>query len=206
MSDSLRDQLLGLGFKPAPRPEKPKPAGGHPGRPGPNAGARGAQRGGPRPAHEAHKSGSGGAARRQGEMDLAQAYAIRAQREKDERIAAEQERQREAQRRREGKQKLAELLQTATLNDAAAEVARHFEYGGKIRRIYVTPEQLRALNAGELAVVQHGGRYHLVSVEHAKAAEALLAGALALLVDPDAPAAADAYADPKYQVPDDLVW
>jgi len=29
---------------------------------------------------------------------------------------------------------------------------------------------------------------------------------VALKVDPNAPADADPYADPQYQVPDDLVW
>jgi uncharacterized protein YaiL (DUF2058 family) len=210
MSDSIRDQLLGLGFKQAPRPERSKPAPSAPGGKPKQQGAATPQRGAPphkpqRP-HPARNGAPAAGARRGGEMDLAKAYAIRAQREKDERIAAERERQLEAQRRREGKLKLAELLKTATLNDPAAEVARHFEYGGKIRRIYVTPDQLRALNGGTLAVVQHGGRYHLVSLEHAQAAEALLAGALALQVDPDAPPGDDQYADPKYQVPDDLVW
>jgi uncharacterized protein YaiL (DUF2058 family) len=38
------------------------------------------------------------------------------------------------------------------------------------------------------------------------AAEAIFAPALALRVDPDAPAGDDPYADPQYQVPDDLVW
>ena len=33
-----------------------------------------------------------------------------------------------------------------------------------------------------------------------------IAAAVALKVDPDAPADADPYADPRYQVPDDLVW
>ena len=240
MSDTLRDQLLGLGFKPAPRPERTapaKPQSGHAGRGEP----RGAQApAGTRPEHGARPAGpnrnapnrhgpnrsasnrsgqnaagqnTGGAGtgrpahrRSSGEMDLAKAYAIRAQKEKDERIAAEQARQVEAARRREGKLKLTELLKTASLNDAAAEIARHFEYGGKIRRIYVTTEQLRALNAGELAVVQQGGRYHLVSPDHAREAEGLLPGALALLVDPGVPSADDVYADPKYQVPDDLVW
>lgn len=139
-------------------------------------------------------------------MDLAKAYAIRAQKEKDERIEAERVRQEDAQRRREGKAKLAELLKTATLNDPGAEIARHFEYGGKIRRVYVTADQLRALNIGDLAVVQQGGRYHVVSPAHAHEANALLPGVLALRVDPNAPPEDDIYADPRYQVPDDLVW
>lgn len=197
MSDTLRDQLLGLGFKPAPKPEKPKPS--------PRPEQRGGKSGAPvsRPPHGGRPKAAKPA---RGEMDLAKAYAIRAQKEKDERIAAERERQLEAQRRREGKQKLADLLKGASLNDAAAEIARHFEYGGKIRRIYVTADQLKALNAGELGVVQQGGRYHLVTAENARAADAILGGVLALLVDPGTPSADDVYADPKYQVPDDLVW
>jgi uncharacterized protein YaiL (DUF2058 family) len=141
-------------------------------------------------------------------MDLAKAYAIRAQKEKDERIASERERQAEAARKREGKLKLAELLKLATLNDAGAEIARHFEYGGKIRRIYVTVEQLKAAERSvNLGVVQQGGRYHVVSAEDARSRECeLLPGVLALLVDPASTTGEDGYADPKFQVPDDLVW
>lgn len=231
MADSLRDQLLGLGFKPAPKPErqdKPahKPQGhaharpahgkhGHshtrpdagqppPGKPGHARPTHGK----PQPGKPPHAQGKPAHApqKSRGEMDLAKAYAIRAQKEKDERIAAEKARQEEAAKRREGKAKLAELLKTASLNVAEAEIARHFEYGGKIRRVYVTADQLKAINAGELAIVQQGGRYHVVTPQHAKDAEALLSGALALLADPNVPSADDQYADPKYQVPDDLIW
>jgi uncharacterized protein YaiL (DUF2058 family) len=208
MSGSLRDQLLGLGFKPAPKPEsKPvsKPSARSPA--GKASDTRHGQRHAPQ---DRTGKGRGGAApstgKSRGEMDLAKAYAIRAQKEKDERIAAERVRQEEAQRRREGKQKLAALLAGATLNDPAAELVRHFEYGGKIRRVYVNPDQLKALNAGELAVVQQGGRYHLVTAAHGREADALLPGVLALLADPSVASADDVYADPKYQVPDDLVW
>jgi uncharacterized protein YaiL (DUF2058 family) len=37
-------------------------------------------------------------------------------------------------------------------------------------------------------------------------AEAIFAPAVALKVDPNATAEEDPYADPQYQVPDDLVW
>jgi uncharacterized protein len=252
MADSIRDQLLGLGFKAPPKPErqdKPaRPPGGHAharpahgkapghaharadagrppghgharadaGKPPGHAHAR-ADAGKPAHARPAHgKPPHGGRPqpgrsaqapqKSRGEMDLAKAYAIRAQKEKDERIAAEKVRQEEAAKRREGKAKLAELLKTASLNAADAEIARHFEYGGKIRRVYVTAEQLKAINAGELAIVQQAGRYHVTTPEHAKQAEALLSGALALLADPSVPSADDQYADPKYQVPDDLIW
>ena len=89
---------------------------------------------------------------------------------------------------------------------AEAEHVRHFEYGGKIKRIHVTAEQLKALNAGELGVVQQDGRYLLVDAGTLAQAEAIFAPAVALKVDPDAPAEQDPYSDPQYQVPDDLTW
>ncbi|MBP6798260.1 MAG: DUF2058 family protein [Luteimonas sp.] len=195
MSDSLRDQLLGLGFKPAPKPQREaRPARG---KATPAAQGRGKP---PRP-EQGRKPG-----RERADIDLAKAYAIRAQKEKDERIEAERLKQEEARLRREARAKLAELLQGKALNDEAAEIARHFEYGGKIKRIYVTAEQLKALNAGELGVAQLNGRYLLVAADVLAQAEAVFAPAVALKVDPDAPAGEDPYADPKYRVPDDLVW
>lgn len=209
MSDSLRDQLLGLGFKPAPKPErKPearKPDARRPGPRPPGKGAAPAPRTGPggkpRPSQ-----GQSRKPRSQEEIDLAKAYAIRAQREKDERIEAERVKQEEARLRREAKAKLEALLKDKALNDAEADIARHFPYGGKIKRIYVNAEQLKALNAGELGVVQQNGRYLLVTSDVLAEAEAIFAAAVALKVDPNATAEEDPYADPKYQVPDDLVW
>ncbi|MBP6799200.1 MAG: DUF2058 family protein [Luteimonas sp.] len=200
MSDSLRDQLLGLGFKPAPKPQREaRPARGTAApAPAPQNRNRGQDK--PRPG-QGRKP-----ARERSDIDLAKAYAIRAQKEKDERIEAERLKQEEARLRREARAKLAELLQGKALNDEAAEIARHFEYGGKIKRIYVTAEQLKALNAGELGVVQVNGRYLLVAATVLAEAEAVFAPAVALKVDPHAPAEQDPYADPQYQVPDDLVW
>ena len=209
MSDSLRDQLLGLGFKPAPKPErKPearKPEARRPGPRPPGKGAAPAPRTGPggkpRPSQ-----GQSRKPRSQEEIDLAKAYAIRAQREKDERIEAERVKQEEARLRREAKAKLEAFLKDKALNDAEADIARHFPYGGKIKRIYVNAEQLKALNAGELGVVQQNGRYLLVTSDVLAEAERIFAAAVALKVDPNATAEEDPYADPKYQVPDDLVW
>jgi len=221
MIDSLRDQLLNLGFK-APEPER-KP-GNKPGnRPGAGKGSHGDH--GKRPQHG---TGKGGAQRRGGdaagqagdarqgapagrrkpasEMDLGKAWAIRAQQEKQERIEAERIRQEEARARREAKAKLEELLKDKALNDPEAEIARHFEYGGKIKRVYVNEAQLKALNAGGLGVVQLNGRYLLVDAAVLAQAEAVFAPAVALKVDPTAPAQDDPYADPRYQIPDDLVW
>ncbi|NDK37275.1 DUF2058 family protein [Pseudoxanthomonas gei] len=226
MTDSLRDQLLGLGFKPAPKPER-KPEARPERRPDPRPGARHAEgrptgkpggrpgQGGrpgnsaPRPSQpKPAQAGPAQArpARSREEMDLGKAYAIRAQKEKEERIEAERVKQEEARLRREAKAKVDELLKDKSLNDPAADIARHFPYGGKIKRIHVNAQQLKALNAGELGVLQQNGRYLLVTAALLAEAEALFPACVALKVDPDAPAGEDPYADPQYQVPDDLVW
>ncbi len=228
MTDSLRDQLLGLGFKPAPKPERAperrperrperKPDRRHAEAAGPARKPEPA-RGSPADAQKPHPSRRSrpqgkpshrpepGKPRSREDIDLAKAYAIRAQREKDERIAAEQAKQEEARVRREARTRLAALVKDQALNAADAEIARHFPYGGKIKRIYVTPVQLKALNAGELGVLQMDGRYVLVCADLMAQAEAIFPPSIALRIDPDAPAQDDPYADPQYQVPDDLVW
>ncbi len=139
-------------------------------------------------------------------MDLGKAFALRALQEKAERIATEQAKQDAARVRREARAALAVFLRDKGLNDPVAELTRHFEYGGKIKRIHVNPEQLKALNAGELGVVQNEGRYLLVAASVLTEAELIFAQAVALKVDPNATAEEDPYADPQYQVPDDLVW
>lgn len=208
MSNSLRDQLLGLGFKDAPKPKPDKPSQKQDHRqkhasPQAKAGQGGKPaHAGRRPEHRPQPQKP----RQRDDIDLAKAYAIRAQREKDERIEAERLKQEEARQRREAKARLAEFLAGKSLNAAEAEHVRHFEYGGKIKRIHVTAEQLKALNAGELGVVQMDGRYLLVDARTLAQAEAIFAQAVALKVDPNAPAQADPYSDPQYQVPDDLVW
>ena len=213
MTISLRDQLLGLGFKDAPKPERGPPK--KPQQADPRRGGKPAHADG-RPRNQAsHKTTprvndaqkrSQQKPRSREDIDLAKAYAIRAQREKEERIEAERLKQEEARQRREAKAKLAQLLVGKGLNAAEAEHVRHFEYGGKIKRIHVTADQLKALNAGELGVLQQDGRYLLVTAALLAEAEAIFAPAVALKVDPNAPVEADPYADPQYQVPDDLVW
>ena len=209
MSNSLRDQLLGLGYQPAARPER-KPETPAPGARNLQAPTR--AKPAPRP-HGVKKTGNPaaqprgpGPARTREEMDLGKAYALRAQKEKDDRIEAERVKQEAARLRREEKAKLTLLLAGKGLNDAAAEIARHFEYGGKIKRIHVTAEQLVELNAGRLGVVQVDGRYLLLPAALVAEAESVFADAVALKVDPDAPPGGDPYGDSAYQVPDDLVW
>ncbi len=183
MANSLRDQLLQAGFAP-----KPKPKGK--GKGGPRTGKRS---GPPRPAPKSEGKSAE-------ELDLARAYALRAKAESAERRRQKAEAEREARERKERKRKLQELLKDAALNKPDAELMRHFEYGGKIRRVHVDATQLEQINAGELVVVQLGGRYLLVKPEVAAGVEAIAPDHVALRVDPSAQDADDD------GVPDDLVW
>lgn len=184
MGESLRDQLLKSGLVKQVREEK-----------------RGNEGKG-RPAGKPHShAGHPPAARRsQEDIDLAKAYAIRAQAEASERKRAQQEAEEQARLRRERKQKIQQLLEGKALNKAETELVRNFEYGGKIRRVHVDAAQLAALNAGELGVVQQAGRYLLVTREIAERVRAIDEHLLALLVDPEAARSDDD------GVPDDLVW
>lgn len=189
MADSLRDQLLKSGIVKQVQSERVR----EPRRPSSSGKAAGK---GARSSPQASRGSASG----QQEIDLARAYAMRAQAETHERKRFEQEAAEQARLRRERKQELQRLLEGTALNRADAEHARNFEYGGKIRRVRVDSAQLAALNAGELGVVQQAGRYLLVSREVAEQVRAIDPRQLALLVDPNAPAAGDD------GVPDDLVW
>lgn len=201
MADSLRDQLLALGFtrsKPAekpkehrgdnPRGDKPRGAPPHHGKgKPPHAGQRHDQR-----RREQQPQNP------KGEVDLAQAYAARARTEREAKEREQREQAERARLKKERKEKLAKLLEGVALNAKDADVARNFPHGDKIRRIYVTNDQLAQLNRGDLGVVMLAGRYLLVTQEVALAAKAIDEAALVLLPDPNAPAEDD--------VPPDLVW
>lgn len=201
MADSLRDQLLKSGLvqklkseaRPETRPASGKPTARTDGRSSPKPGAgRRLPGGGSAPAATAKT------AKPSGEPDLAQAYALRARSEREERERAQREAEQKAREKRERKEKVARLLDGKALNVADAEHARHFEHGGKIRRVYCSGEQLSALNRGELAVVQQHGRYLLVSADIGLAVKAIASEALVLLVDPSATVDDD--------IPADLIW
>ncbi|MGN6480633.1 DUF2058 family protein [Luteibacter sp.] len=133
-------------------------------------------------------------------MDLAKAYAMRAQTEATERRQAEAEAAEQARLRKEKKRKVEELLKGKALNLADADHVRHFPYGEKIRRVHVDAAQLARINAGELGVVQQGGRYLVVEKAVIDALREIAPEFIALLVDPNAPNESDD------GVPDDLMW
>lgn len=178
MSESLRDQLLksGLAQKLKPEPRAKPPQRTHSPKP---------------PVAQPPR-------REPSEIDLAKAYALRDRNERETREREQREAEQRAREKKERRQKLAALLNGKALNDASAEIPRHFPHANKIRRIYVTAEQLQRLNGGELAVAQFAGRYLLVTRETGLAAQAIDADALVLLCDP--------HAVDEDGVPADLVW
>jgi uncharacterized protein YaiL (DUF2058 family) len=139
-------------------------------------------------------------ARKDGEIDLAKAYAIRAQTDAAERRRLEAEAAEVARLRKEKKRKVEELLKGKALNLADADQVRHFPYGEKIRRVHVDAAQLTAINAGDLGVVQQGGRYLVVDKAVIDELRTLAPEFIALMVDPNAVDESDD------GVPDDLMW
>ena len=174
MSDSLRDQLLKAGFAPKPQPEpraKP-PRHARAGKPGtPAAPSR------PRPPRPPRHD--------QSDIDLGKAYALRDKHERETREREQREAERRAREKKERRQKLGALLEGKALNAKDAEIPRHFPHTNKIRRIYVTDEQLEHLNRGRLGVVQMRGRYLLVERALADEVQAIDGNAIALIVDPE---------------------
>ena len=206
MADSLRDQLLKSGIvkqvqqervqQQRPRPDNRPPS--REGKPAQKKSGAGKPANAQRSPARDEARGQGG--RDQSEIDLAKAYAIRAQTEASERKRVEQEAAEQARLRRERKLKVQQALEGKVLNKADADLPRNFQYGDKIRRIYVDAEQLKALNAGELGVVQQAGRYLLVSRDVAERVKAIDPHPVALLIDTQA----DGIAEDG--VPDDLMW
>jgi len=138
--------------------------------------------------------------------DLARAYAERAKAEKQEADRLIVEKQREQAERRARNERLRTLLEGKSLNRRDADIARNFEYGGKIRRVYVTPEQLKLINSGAIGIAQLKGSYVLLSKDDALKVRELAHENLALLVEQSGPEGGDGYADSKFAVPDDLIW
>ena len=93
-------------------------------------------------------------------------------------------------------------MDSHALNDSKAEVKRNFLYKGRIRGVLVTPEQLKALNAGELGLVFLRGNYVLMLPEHVELVRAVS--------DEHVPdlggAEPDDEEESEHKVPDDLVW
>ena len=138
MSKSLQDQLLLLGLA------RKKPGGKRPdkvtrGAHGQPASAKG---------QSGKKQPQKGAARASGKdeaaMSLDRAYALRKQEEQKQADTARKLKQEEVRRRRLLNKEIGSIVNTHRLNNPKAEMPRNFMYKGRIRKIYLTPEQLEA--------------------------------------------------------------
>lgn len=193
MSKSLQEQLLTLGLaSEKPRKKRPGVAGNNPNRRAAKADAS---------RREARKKNAvaSESSDRDVEMDLARAYALRKREEQQQAEAARKRKQEEDRLRRELNKNLGAIVKMHRLNDSQAEVARNFMYKGRIRKIHLTPEQLKSLNQGDLGVVYLSGGYHLLAPEHVEAIRQLSAEHV-----PDLGGASDD--DDDHPVPDDLTW
>jgi uncharacterized protein len=221
MSLSLKDQLIAAGLlkpadanKPADRPNSARPntarANATP-NPAPPNSARFNNTPKPnQPRGIAPKNPV--VAAKPAEPSLAELYRAREQQTQKEQQAAKQLAERKAKEKRERKLKVTALVAGAALNSKDAEYARHFEYARKIRRIYLSNEQRELLNAGTLGIVQMDGQFLLlphaiVESVHQIAPEfvALMGANVETAVAP-AETTDPNYADPKFQIPDDLTW
>lgn len=192
MSKSLQDQLLDLGLaKDKPKKNPRNNSRNQARNPSKNSRSRRNRRG---------KAGNPDHAGKQnGEISLDAAYAAR---DRDEKSRAEQakaeKRAQDLERRRINTQ-IGEVLEGQSLNDRDGALKRNFLYKGKIRSVRVNGEQLKALNAGDLALVFLRGDYLVVQPALAEQVRKLSADHV-----PDL--SREEPGDEEFPVPDDLVW
>ena len=134
-------------------------------------------------------------------MSLDAAWKLR---RKEEKQTAEEEKKRKQEQdrqRRRINQELKQLVDQHALNDSAAELKRNFLYKGRIRSVLVTPEQMKALNAGELGLVFLRGSYFVMAPEHVEAVRAISTDHV-----PELGGDQGDESEEEFPVPDDLTW
>ena len=190
MSKSLQDQLLDLGLA----NKKPKKTRGSSGRAGGKADKRPGAGTSPPQRNDRVKQTAGG------EVSMDRAYALRRQEEQKQADTARKLKQAEDRRRRQLNKEIKAIVSKHRLNDAAAEIPRNFMYRGRIRKINLTPDQCKALNAGEAGVVYLSGGYHLLAPEHVEAVRRLSGDHVPDLT------AGEIEEEKEFPVPDELSW
>jgi uncharacterized protein YaiL (DUF2058 family) len=115
--------------------------------------------------------------------------------------AKEQERLRKALRA-----EVKQIIQKSAVPHGKGDLRYHFPRGTKIKKLYVEPEQHKALTQGLLCVVEWEGAFHLIPLEAADKIRERLPETFVFIAerersepDPDDPYAA-------FPIPDDLVW
>ena len=145
MSDSLQDQLKALGLA----RDKPKKRQ--------QGSVRKPRKSGPKPA--------GNGAGKAEEFSLEKAYALKRRDEQKQTDQARKKKQEQDRQRRLLNNEIRKIVQAHRLNRDDAEIGRYFMFRGRIPKVHVTPEQLKALNAGELVIAYLSGGYHLLAKE-----------------------------------------
>ena len=112
-------------------------------------------------------------------------------------------------RRREEENSIRQLIHSHRLTRAGGDIAFNFQDKERLRRIYVTAEQQRALVSGRLALVRQDADTELVPREVAENLLTRQASLVLVLNHPEVrggqeTAEDDPYA--AYQSPDDLIW
>lgn len=181
MADSLQDQLRALGLaKERKDRDRKKPA---------NKNKDGSRR-------SAHSSRQGG---KSSELPLDKAWAMRAREEKRSAAEARARKQEEDRKRREINKAIRAIVKPNRLNREDAEVARNFMFRGRIRKVYVTPEQHKGLGDGSLGLVYLSGGYHVLAPDHVQAISKIAPDHVIDL-------GGDEPEDEEFPVPDDLLW
>jgi len=179
MGDSLRDQLRALGLvqnRPAAKQRKQ------------------------RPSRDANRPGQGRGSAPAEELSLDQAYALREREEQRLAQRARQQKLEEDRRRRQVNRAIREIVSAQRQNREDADIPRNFMFNGRIRKIYVSTEQQRALSAGELGIVYLSGSYHLLGPEALASVREI---SDEHVVDLGLETGEE---DPEHPVPEDLIW
>ena len=181
MSKSLQDQLLELGLANKKQQQGKKPSK-------PQSGKSGNSR------RSAAKK-----AKRDAELSLDKAYALRRREEKKQADQARRRKQAEDRQRRLINQEIRKIIDQHRLNSEQAEIARNFMFRGRIRKLYVTADQQKALSAGDIGIVYLSGGYHLLGQEQLESVRKIAADHVVDLggAEPE---------EDEFPVPDDLSW
>jgi|SRR5690554_5152321 len=127
-----------------------------------------------------------------------------------EKIARDQELNRQRQAELEEKAIAAQVRQLIEVNrvEHQGEIAFNFADGKLVKRLHVKQKIHNELTHGQLAIVREGEGYALIPAQVAEKIQQRIPAAIVLLNDPnaqdEAPDEDDPYAD--YQIPDDLMW
>jgi len=143
-----------------------------------------------------------------GQAEKDESQKLAAQQAVAEKVARDQELNRQQQEKVEQKARAAQikqLIEVSRLPKLTTEDYYNFVDDKKVKRLSVNNLMRDKLSRGSLAIVRHGGGYEVIPREAALKIQERDARRVVLLNTPtEAPDADDPYA--AYQVPDDLMW